>query len=257
MKKFALLAATLLLASCGLKPSNDLRIGMDLSYPPFEMRDAEGRPAGISVEMAKALGEYLGRPVRIENIPFTGLIAALKGYRIDLILSSLTATEERRQSIDFSDPYLRVGLALLVNRHSGIRSLADADQPDKTVAVRQGTTAQLWAAQHLKRAKILTLEKENAAVLEVIQGKADAFIYDQISVWNYWRQNPETTEALLEPLQSESWAIGLRQKDEALKVQVNQFLKAFREQKGFDRLGDQFLGDQKKEFQARGIPFYF
>lgn len=246
-----------LLAGCGFKQSNELRVGMDLSYPPFEMRNANGQPAGISVEMAKALGEYLNRPVKIENIPFTGLIPALKSHRIDLVLSSLTATDERRKSIEFSDPYLNVGLALLVNQNSGIRSVADADQPDKTIVVRQGTTAQLWAAGNLKRAKILTLEKENAAVLEVVQGKVDAFIYDQISVWNYWKQNPTTTTALLEPLQSESWAIGLRQRDQGLKAQVNQFLKGFRNQGGFEKLGDQFLGEQKRDFKERGIPFYF
>jgi len=257
MKKLLLLALAAGLAACGLKPSNELRIGMDLSYPPFEMRDAQGRPAGISVEMANALGEYLGRPVRIENIPFSGLIAALKGHRIDLILSSLTATEERRQSIEFSDPYLNVGLALLVSQKSGIRSAADLDQADRTVVVRQGTTAQLWAAENLSKAKIVTLEKENAAVLEVIQGKADAFIYDQISVWNYWKQNPDTTAARLEPLQSESWAIGVRPRDQALRAQVNQFLKVYRERGGFEKLGDQFLGEQKRDFKERGIPFYF
>jgi len=257
VKKFLALVLIGLLAGCGFKPSDELRIGMDLSYPPFEMRDGNGQPAGISVEMANALGAYLNRPVRIENIPFTGLIPALKGHRIDLVLSSLTATDERRKSIEFSDPYLNVGLALLVNKDSGIRSAADLDQPDQTIVVRQGTTAQLWAGTHLKRAKILTLEKENAAVLEVVQGKAAAFIYDQISVWNYWKQNPTTTVALLEPLQSESWAIGLRQKDQALKAQVDQFLKVFRSQGGFEKLGDQFLGEQKRDFQERGIPFYF
>lgn len=248
---------TLLIAACGLKPSKDLRIGMDLSYPPFEMIGPDGKPAGISVELANAIGTFLGRSVQIENIPFTGLIPALKGHRIDLIISSLTATPERRESIEFSEPYLQIGLALLVNQKSGIQSIADADQPGKTLVVRQGTTAQLWAREHLKQAKVITLEKENAAVVEVIQGKADAFIYDQISVWNYAKQNPDTTRAVLEPIQSESWAIGLRPHNKGLRMQVNKFLRIYREQGGFEKLGDQYLGEQKKDFQSRGVPFYF
>ena len=55
-----------------------LRVGMELSYPPFEMTDTAGRPEGISVELAKSLGKYLGRTILIENIAFDGLIPALR-----------------------------------------------------------------------------------------------------------------------------------------------------------------------------------
>ena len=82
---------------------------MELAYPPFEMRDAEGAPAGVSVELARELGRALGRSVEIENIAFDGLIASLKTGKIDLIISSMTSTEQRAKSIDFSEPYLKRG----------------------------------------------------------------------------------------------------------------------------------------------------
>ena len=217
----------------------------------------EGQPAGISVDLAKALGQYLHREVRIENIPFDGLIPALKTGKIDLIISSMTATPERAQSIAFSEPYLRTGLCLLVNRHANIHSIEQADQPGCTIVVKQGTTGQLYARTHLQRARVLVLEKEDACVLEVVQGKAQAFIYDQMSVFNHWQRNRETTEALLKPFQEEDWAIGLRQGNEALKTQVNAFLRAYRAEGGFQRLGDKYLKEQKAAFQKLGVPFDF
>jgi len=98
----------LAIALFGVDVSNaqqkELVIGMEMSFPPFEMLDTSGQPAGVSVEMAKAMGKYLQRPIRFENIPFDGLIPSLKTGKIDLVISSMTVTAERSKSIDFSDP---------------------------------------------------------------------------------------------------------------------------------------------------------
>lgn len=245
---------------CGRQGSTSavkpLVVGMDLSYPPFETIGSDGQSSGVSVDLAMALGESLHRPVRIENIPFTGLIPSLLTGKIDLILSSMTDTPERRQSIAFSDPYLTIGLAALAGKNSTLSS-NDLDHPGRTIAVRQGTTAQAWATDHLKQAKVIVLDKESSAVLEVIQGKADAFLYDQMSVWKNQKEHPAETVALLAPIQTEHWAIGLRPGDTALRDGVNAFLKSFRASGGFDRLGDKYLKEQKEAFAAAGIPFYF
>lgn len=234
-----------------------LVVGMELAYPPFEMTDTNGQPAGISVEIARALAEYLGRPLRIENIPFDGLIPALKTGRIDLILSSMTATEERARSIDFSDPYLQVGLALLIHAGSDVRTASDLNAPGRRVAVKLGTTGELYAKEHLPLADVHVLREESACVLEVIQGKADAFIYDQMSVYNHWRRNPDATRPNLEPIRRESWAIGIRKGNDALRDKVNAFLADFRAKGGFEDLGNRYLTDMKSYFIGEGIPFVF
>jgi polar amino acid transport system substrate-binding protein len=246
-----------LIGACAPRPNNTLVVGMELSYPPFEMTDAQGRPAGVSVDLAGALGQALGRHLAIENIPFDGLIPAIKTGKIDLIISSMTATTERAESIDFSEPYLRTGLCLLVSQNSPIQSIEDVDQPGKVIALKKGTTGHAFAAQHIKRAKVLVLDKEAACVLEVVQGKADAFIYDQMSVFKHWQRNPETTRALLRPFQEESWAIGVRKGNANLVREVNAFLNDFRARGGFERLVDRWLKDQKMAFRELGIPFYF
>jgi polar amino acid transport system substrate-binding protein len=230
---------------------------MELNYPPFEMVDDKGNPAGVSVDMAQALGRFLGTEVQIENIPFDGLIPALKTGKIDLVISSMTATAERAQSIDFSEPYLQTGLCLLVNKSSGITAITDVNSPDRTVAVKQGTTGQIYAQTHLGRARVLVLDKEESCVLEVVQNKAQAFIFDQMSVFKHWQRHRDSTIALLKPFQREAWAIGIRKSNEALRAQVNAFLKTFRAEHGFDQLADTYLKEQKDAFRQLGIPFYF
>ena len=233
-----------------------LRVGMELSYPPFEMADAKGQPEGVSVDLARAMAEALGRKLEILNVPFDGLIPSLKTGKIDLILSSMTATPERAKAIDFSEPYLSTGLCLLAGKNSPVQSAADCDLPGRTVAVKQGTTGHLHARQ-FKQARVLVLDRETACVLEVVQGKADAFLYDQLSVLKHSQQHPDTTRALLAPFQKEQWAIGFRKGDSALRMQVNSFLQDFRSRSGFEELGNRWLAPQKEVFRAAGIPFVF
>ena len=135
-----IVAIAFTLISCSKDgPSNLLIVGMELSYPPFEMTDEQNQPTGISVEMAQALSRELGKDLRIENIPFAGLIPSLRTGKIDLIISSMTRTDERAQSIDFSDSYLDTGLCILLPKSSDAKSIEDIDTQGTTVAVKQGT----------------------------------------------------------------------------------------------------------------------
>jgi polar amino acid transport system substrate-binding protein len=253
----AILALAFSTLSCAPKAKSTLVVGMELNYPPFEMVNPQGQPAGISVEIANELGKFLRKEIQIQNIPFDGLIPALKTGKIDLIISSMTETPERAKSIDFSEPYLRTGLCLLINKDAGIDSIEQADRANFSIAVKQGTTGQLYARQYLRNARILVLDKEDACVLEVIQNKAQAFIYDQMSIFKHWQQHQDSTKAVLKPFQEEQWAIGIRGGQQTLKSQVNAFLAAFKKNGGFDKLGDEYLKEQKEQFRKLGIPFYF
>jgi len=247
-----------LICGCSQQSKKEkLTVGMELAYPPFEMTDARNRPTGVSADLAKALGAFLGKEVEVQNLPFDGLIPALKTGRINLIISSMTATPERAQSIDFSDAYVKTGLCLLFGTNSNIQSIRDLDQPGKTVVVKLGTTGHAYASSNLKRAQVRVLEKEDACVLEIVQGKADAFIYDQMSTFKNWQRHQETTRPLLKPFQEESWSIGVRKGNAELLQQVNAFLKDFRAKGGFEELGNRYLKEQKEAFRQLGYPFYF
>lgn len=249
----------LILSGCKTKDDNNsLTIGMELAYPPFETKDEQGNPVGVSVDLAEALGEYLDRPVKIENINWDGLIPSLQTGKVDAVISSMTITDKRKEVIDFSDPYASSYLGLLVNKNSNIKSIEDLNQEGKIIDVKKGTTGYLYANENLKKAKINGLSSENACVVEVTQGKADAFIYDQLTIYRQNKLNEETTEAILIPFQSsESWGIGVKKDNTDLLNKINDFIKDFKEKEGFKDITEKHLKEEKETFDQLGFPWFF
>lgn len=236
-----------------------LRVGMELAYPPFEMSDKSGVPTGVSVDFAKALGKELGREVIIENIAWTGLIPSLKTKKVDIIISSMTITKERAKTVAFSIPYAQANLAILTHPKSNVKNIHDLDQKGKVVAVKQGSTGHIYASKNLKNAKVLPFDKENAAVLEVIQQKADGFLYGQLTIYRNWSKHKDTTIALLKPFQEvpEYWGAAMRKDDVKLKEQVDAFIKKAKSDGTFDKLSRKYLKEIRETFDSLNIPFFF
>jgi polar amino acid transport system substrate-binding protein len=255
-----LLSVTL---GCKAKESKEsavdpLVVGMELAYPPFETKDQQGNPSGVSVDLAKALGEYLGRPVEIVNTNWDGLIPSLQTGKVDVVISSMTITEERGKVVDFSIPYAHSYLAVLVNKNAGITSVEDLNTAGRIVAVKKGTTGNIYANTHLTNATVNALSSENATVIEVIQGKSDAFIYDQLTIYRQNQLHKETTDALLIPFQdSENWGMAVKKGEAELLAKINEFIKTFRDDGGFDTITQAHLAEEKKIFDSLGFPWFF
>ena len=232
-----------------------LKVGMELSYPPFETISEDGTPSGLSVDIANALGVYLRRPIQILNIAFVGLVPSLNSEKIDLIISSFTITEKRKMAVDFSIPYARNDLCLLVNAKSQIQGIQDVNKEGVTVVVKLGTSGEAYAEKNLLKANIRVLSQEGLCALEVIQGKADVFIYDQLSVFRIWQKNLNTTKAILTPFEEQLWAIAVRKGNLQLLAQVNAFLLEFHRKGGFEKLADKYLPTEKSAFEKLKIPF--
>jgi polar amino acid transport system substrate-binding protein len=257
------LAAGLVLAACGggapvggLPP---LRVGLDPTYPPFEMKDAAGRVTGVSADLAAGLAAHLGRPLELVPMDFQGLLPALKTGKIDAIISSMTRTDERARQVDFSDPYVENGLCLLIAAGSPVTGAADLDAPGRTLVVRTGTTGHLYAREHIRQARLIPQELVEACVAEVVNGNADAFLYDQLSVLEYAERNPDKTRADLRPFRREGWAIAFPKGSPELVAEANGFLRGFRASGGFDGLVAKYPQLEKRAAQlaAQGQPFVF
>lgn len=258
----ALIAFLLLLvfslSGCGGKSEDVLRVGMELKYPPFETKDADGNPSGASVMLAEALGEYLGKKVEIVDTAYPSLIPALQQKDIDIIISSMTITPIREEEVDFSDPYTNSQLMMLVYKDSKVQSPADLNDPSVIIASKSGTIGAIWATENAPKAKILNIEEEATAVLEVAQGKADVFIYDPLSIVRHYENNKETTRAVLTPLpNTKGWGIAMRKGETALKEQVNAFLKQAKTDGTYDKIRETYLQDYMKEFEENGLEFFF
>jgi polar amino acid transport system substrate-binding protein len=150
--------------------------------------------------------------------------------KADLIVSGMTVTEERARTIAFSEPYFYTVTALLVSREkaSDVKRIQDLDRAGRVVVVKQGTTGEAAANAKAPKATIRSYPTENAAALEVAQGRADAFLYDLASVRAHHEQHPKTTFLLTEPVTFEPYAVGMRPGDPSLVAWVNQVLAAMR-----------------------------
>lgn len=265
----ALAAAAAIMTGCSGKESSSeaggdsqeqevLTVAMELAYPPFETKDEQGNPSGVSVDFMKDFGEYIGKEIRIENTSFDGLIPSLQTGKADMVMSSMTITEERKETVDFSEPYANALLAVLTNKDSQITSVDDLNQEGKKVAVKTGSTGYLYAQEHLKNAEIIALQDESACVMEVSQGKADGFIYDQLTIYRNWQNNLDTTNAVFIPFQDvEPWGIAVKKGNTELLDQLNDFIETYREDGGFEELTEKYLSEEKEAFEELGFQWFF
>lgn len=222
----------------GIVQRGTLVVGMELKFWPFEYVDETGNPVGFDVDIARELAARMGVRLEIKDMEWTGLIPALASGKIDLVISGITGTLERAKSISFTSPYFTTGLcALLSAKRSGdIADVAALDAPGRVIAVKTGTTADLVAPKRFPKATINRYREETACVQEVVNGRADAFLYDQISIAKHHRQNPETTRAVLAPFTYEPFCIALPKGDFDWWQYLEMFLTTIRADGTLDAL---------------------
>ncbi len=243
-------------ATGNAKPT--LTVAMELAYPPFETKDEAGNPEGIAVDFMRDFANQYGYDLVVENTAWDGLIPSLQTDKADCVISSMTITPERAEVVDFTDPYAMAQLAILDNAHSGITQAADLNQPGKKVAVKTGSTGDVYATKNFTEAEIVRLADESACVTEVVQGKADGFIYDQLTIYRNNQANPDTTEAVFIPFQDpESWGIAVKKGNTELLDQLNEFIAQSKSDGEFDTLTQKYLAEEKKAFDDHGFKWFF
>lgn len=223
----------------------ELRVGTEPEFAPFESRNAKGEFVGFDMDMARELAKDLGVRLKIVPMKWISLPTALANGEIDVIISGMTATPERAKSRSFTVPYFYTGLCLLVHKDSGIEKAADAD--GKRIVVKQGTTGDINAKRLFPHAKVIKLQKEGDCALDVVNGRADAFLYDQLSVLRHHKNNPDTTRALLTPLTTEPYAMAVRLRDKKFVDRLNLFLKAFRADGRYLKLWKKYFSELPDE----------
>lgn len=260
---FAVVLLAVFLTACGQQETDTLRVGMDLRYPPFETRDSAGNPEGISVDVANAFGEYLGRPVQVVDTNFASLIPALNAGEIDVIIASMSRNPERAQAIDFSDTYFYFKIINLVNRDFAEANGITIDSPTEALTGLEGTrftgiTGQVSASipQSLGFDVEVATNLE-AAVLNVVQGSSDVLMMSAFPVTRGHLANPEDTIVVWDPIVSSPIAMGVRKGESELLEQANSFVASMSEPGGlYDQLAERW-DDTVQELLGRyGLEFF-
>jgi polar amino acid transport system substrate-binding protein len=202
----------------------------EATFHPFEFKDEQGNLVGFDVDLAKALAEEAGVPVEFRDRQFTELFGELDRGQGDFLISGMSVTGERALTVTFTQPYFvtRILALLAVPKADGVKALADLDRPERRIVAKLGTTGEKAARARFPRARIDTLPEDSHCALQVAQGSADAFLYDEVQIRRYRADNPRSTRVLEEVAQQEPYAIACRAGDLATARWIDTVLDLMR-----------------------------
>jgi ABC-type amino acid transport substrate-binding protein len=205
--------------------AGEITVGIALTGEPIGFRDGQNNPVGYDVDFAQRLADTLGVELNIVEVTGANRIPMLESGQIDLIVANITATLERAKSIDFSFPYLRTGIKLLVADGSDIDAIEDLN--GRSVVVGRGTTGEQMVQRMAPEAEIVYVDVfAPDGLLLLRQGRAEAAIEDSSLVDYAAAQYPEL-EAVGELLTSDPIAVGVRKGEPNMLRWVDMYVSQY------------------------------
>ena len=196
----------------GLMKSGTLTVGMNLQFEPEMYLDDNNEPAGYDVDLLNALADKMGVELDIVNLDFDGLIPGLQSKKFDMVSVGLTATDERKEVIDFSREYVPyVSVLAVPEADEGPFTIDNYNVAGNKITALQGSSGEQLAKDTFPDAEVEGLAQQNAALLEVATGRAQGSVLEDYILAQYTKSNPDQLKVaeLPEPLAIGygSWAV--------------------------------------------------
>ena len=226
---FILSLALFGVVSCGTKQPSKIVIATDATFPPMEMVDESKNIVGFDVDLMNAAAKAGGFTVEFKNTAWDGIFAGLEAGKYDAVMSSVTITDERKKTMDFSIPYINAGQILVVKSdESGVQTLADLK--GKTVAAQIGTTGAFEIDKVKDADKITekTYDEIGLAFEDLVNGRVAAVVIDTPVAANYALQNPNYKGKLKivgEPFTQEFYGVAVKKGNAKVLDVINAGLK--------------------------------
>jgi polar amino acid transport system substrate-binding protein len=232
----------------------ELRVGFESGYIPFEMTNKKGQFIGFDMDYAKRLAKAMGVKFVPVNTDWPGIIPSLMTNKFDIIMGGMTITQERNLKVSFANPYIVVGQTILLNKkHEGVvQDYRDLNDPKYILTSRMGTTGEQAIKKYMPRATYKSFETEAEAGLEVINGKADALVYDlPFCGYLYGSQGQGKTIFLDKPFTFEPLAWAINKGDPDFLNFLNNFLRQSQGDGFYERLFKKWIigSSWKKDLQ--------
>jgi polar amino acid transport system substrate-binding protein len=219
-------------------------VGTDAAYAPFESQNEKGEIVGFDIDIVRAAAAKAGIEVKFVNTPWEGIFNALKQGDRDLLVSSITITDERKASMDFSDPYFDAHQLIAVKADSKVARFEDLKS--LKVGVQTGTTGDeaVSKLQGKTSADIKRFESTPLALKELEAGGIDAVVADNGVVVNYVKNNAGSKFKTVDDpaFVPERYGIAVRKGDAELLAKLNRGLAAIRADGSYDRIYASYLG---------------
>jgi polar amino acid transport system substrate-binding protein len=250
----------------GILRRGELRVGFEAGYMPFQMIDKRGglrerslRAAdvrrgaqqasfiGFDIDIAREMAKALGVRFVPVHTQWSSIIPALDLGRFDIIISGMSATEERQQRVDFAEPYMSIGQTILLDaRHgSAVKSYRDLDNSNYTVASKPGTTGEEAVLTLMPNAGYRPFDTETEGAMAVVEGEVDAFVYD-LPFNAVFSAMHESSDLLFldQPFTRESLAWAIRKQDPDFIQWLNRFLAEIKSDGRYARLYEKWFKRQ-------------
>ncbi|MCC6146158.1 MAG: basic amino acid ABC transporter substrate-binding protein [Anaerolineaceae bacterium] len=239
-----LILASILLAAC--KPAAPTAakytVATDATWPPFEtVNESTKEVEGLDIDIMKAIAAKAGIELEFVNIPFDSLLTGLSQCQYDLAISSITITEERKQSMAFSDPYFEAGQIVVVAKDNADIQ-GKADLKGKKIGAQLGTTGEIEGKAI--SAEYVAYDTIDLAFLDVISGQLDAVISDNPLALGFVGQYPDKLKAVGEVFTDENYGIAVCNKKPDLVKKINEGLAAIKSDGELDKITEKWLGSK-------------
>jgi polar amino acid transport system substrate-binding protein len=265
-RRFLLMAGTLLagamLAACSPKapeappkaaapapapaPARAYVVGTDAAYAPFESQNEKGEIVGFDIDLIKAVAAKAGIEVKVVNTPWEGIFNTLAQGDRDMLISAITITEERRQTVDFSAPYFDAHQLIVVKEKSKVARFDDLKK--LKVGVQTGTTGDEVTSKLLGKTNtnVRRFESTPLALKELEAGGVDAVVADNGVVVNYVTNNQAAKFKMVsdKAFAPEQYGIAVRKGNAELLAKVNKALADLKADGSYDKLYASYFGAQ-------------
>jgi len=267
MKKLSLLVAVALAVLCfsvnavmaadtlaEIQKRGKLRIGLEPGYMPFELTNKKGEIIGFDVDMAKRMAKAMNVELELVSTAWDGIIPALLTDKFDIIMSGMTLTQERNLTVNFASPYILIGQSVLLKKELAdqVKSYKDLDDAKYTIASKLGTTGEQATKRMIPNAKYISYETEQEGVMELVNGKIDAFIYDlPFNAIAVSQKGQGKIVHLDEPFTKEPLAWAIRKGDPDMLNWLNNFMNQIKYDGVYDKIYKKWFQDDAwmKEIQ--------
>ncbi len=223
------------LAGCGKKDDNKLTMATNAEFPPFEYVE-KGEVVGADVDIAKAIADKLGMELEIVNIDFDAALTGAATGKYDMAVAGITANEDRRKNMNFSDEYYKASQAIIVMADSEIKTAEDLK--GKKVSCQEGTTGEQFLLD--EKYEIQSFKTGAEAIAALTAGKVDAVVIDNQVALALSEKQDGATVVLDEALTQESYAIALEKGDDELTEKINGALKELKEDGTLNKIFDKY-----------------
>ncbi len=228
-----------------VKARGKLIAGVKTDFPPFGFLDKNGNHKGLDIDLANALSkELFGEEKAVQFVPVSSenRISVLASKTVDVIIATMSITEERKKEVDFSIPYFVSGQMILVGKASRVTKYQDL--AGKKVATIQGSTGDMAIARLTPTAERVRFASTFEGLQALKERRVEAFVEDFILIYSFLEKNPDLRIASLQPFSPERYGLAVRKGDKEWLEFINRTLTKMKETGEYDKLLGRWFGPE-------------